>query len=1241
MSQPAQWAPDPSIRPVQINHGTSVLPWFSVTPFSPEPDMKWEAEAMDAPLGPDVTGGLSDTEAKFEPLDPEVTDGPVESEMTDEPLDTHTPEATDTHVGLYIPAGVLGKFSSKPRYPDSEIALLEKHEWIRTRSLDDSDNVQVFVLPNAPQKKPLKRGKRGESENILLTHLKFVMSMIDGSPKAWSGLVDAHAGLLANTQPDNEEESLYYIYNTLQEPKPNLDKITDLHSWRAMDGLLKNSVLGLKTKLHPFQRESAAVMVQREVQPALALDPRFQPWRGPTGLEFYYDKVSGSILRDKILYPEACGGILAESMGCGKTLISLAVILATRGHFPKIPVEYQNLDNPVRTKTGTLMEMTAAAAGRFSLPWKGYFDRKRAEGKHHINCEKACVAQSGSYNIPAKSNHQRAKSNFAESAKHLRLCSGTLVIVPDNLMDHWEREIATHTSNLKVRVLQNKDETPSTGELFGYDIVLFSKGRCSKENARFSKNGLKLDAPIFNLHWLRVIVDEGHNLAGKTTGMVDLLKNLNFERRWMISGTPLSEMYGVELSIASQEADTDDSESSPDNNEAAILQKGKKAGNAVKHEIRNLGKLGDMVHDFFSLKPWANNNQEWPRYTKVMGEDGILRKSPSLRATLQSLVVRHRYETVKREITLPPLYNKVVYLEPTFYDRLYINIFLFTLAVNAITSEREGPDYMFGESDEKNKKNKNKAKLSELIQNLRLAGFWWAGDDNVQSTVDIALEYLEENQEKMTVDDFNQLKRGIQIARKAINSTGWNGFKKMHELGVFVRHFPEHARNMWALDPTEADHEPLLMGITQARRAQQFVMKHLTTPDPADGLAGEGIKVRRELVQHSQTGTFAHNSAPESANPPVSKSRSKGNRQNQTFKKNIFRTLPMTSPLAQTKLEGVASAKLRYLLDQVLKFQKTEKIIIFYEHDNVASWVEQGLEVIAVKFRTYAGTASMGSNFKTKYLREFRETEEVRVLLMSVKQASHGLHIPEASRMYIVNPIWERNVESQAIKRAHRIGQKRPVFVETLVLGDTLEYRMLNRSKNMTAEETKQAGDNPLNDSTMSDIIKNEPFLPMPDEASAGMAPLTHPLGLFDQHRLPISDKDVSARGRKPARKPQNPRRVSESNADSDSTGLMGPPAKRQRIGFAERDQIMGEGVVDAVLAPLQTAPGSNLASRAGVPVLGPSQTGFEDRETVIGDSVEAFGASGSMRFVPIRPWPGLPANGVATRPSLFGPFQP
>jgi hypothetical protein len=255
-------------------------------------DVKFEApEAMDEPLNPFIP------EAN-EPLNPDVAD---------RPLETHSPEAADAHIDHYIPAGILRKYSCTHLYPDSEIALLEKHEWIRTRSFSDGGNVQVFVLPEAQQKKPILR-KRGDSEKTVRSALKLVMSMIDRSSEAWNGLAGARAGLHAKDQPDSEEESLYYIFNTLQEPALKLNHVTDLHSRNAMEELLGNSVRGLKTTLYEFQRESAAVMVQREAAPALTLDPRFQPWRGPTGSEFYYDKESGSILSYKILYPEACGG---------------------------------------------------------------------------------------------------------------------------------------------------------------------------------------------------------------------------------------------------------------------------------------------------------------------------------------------------------------------------------------------------------------------------------------------------------------------------------------------------------------------------------------------------------------------------------------------------------------------------------------------------------------------------------------------------------------------------------------------------------------------------------------------------------------------------------------------------------------------------------------------------------------------------------------------------------------------
>ncbi|KAJ5349607.1 hypothetical protein N7541_007334 [Penicillium brevicompactum] len=1092
---------------------------------------------------------------------------------------------TGKYRGPCIPVGSLSKSPmSDSYYPAADIAVLEKSRWILTNPLDYSDNIQVFVLPSDVHAASIQTKSRPKSK------IKALMSKIDTSSDAWDGLSDARPTQLGSLQLNLEEddESLWYIFNTLQDPNPDPSRMKSFHSRHAMEILLDesdNPVHGLNTALYPYQRRSAATMVQREAQPAMTLDPRLQALQGPTGKTFYYDKVDGTLLKGKRLYSEACGGILAESMGCGKTLICLAVILATRGHFPSIPIEYQTLQNPIRKHTGSLMQMAAATAGRFSVPWKLFFESLSREGEFHDNCVKACTEDPGSYIIPpdtTKNPPRNSTSTYTrDPAQEIRLCSGTIVIVPPNMVDHWESEIATHTSGLKVVALRkSSDKTPTVNELIDIDLLLFSRNRFEQEvpekkhvQAKRGKPAQE-DSPLLSLHWLRVIVDEGHNVAGQKTRLTDMLKRLHFERRWVISGTPSPGLYGVEVSLASQEADTSGTES-PGEATQAILNKRKRTGNAADNELKALDHLREMVIHFLDLRPWSSSSPgdsaNWTNYMKPIGADGKRRKAPSLRPTLQSLVVRHRKDVVDQEKPLPKLYNKVTLLKSTFYDKLSINMFLFSLAVNAITSERVGPDYMF---DTKNRKH-----LNQVIDNIRQAGFWWAGSTQASDSIDLARRYLETNQDKMAPSDRELLINGIGIATKAIESPSWRGFNSLHELGVFVENFPEDYRGSWAVTSGSYDN-PLLMGISQACKAQEFVTEHLRSPDPAEGLSGAGIKARGELTHQdgapSNRATDPANTPmvqrqlAQTAKPPSNKAPKK------TFEKNLFRSLPENSPLKQTRLVGIASAKLRYLLDRVLEFHKSEKIIIFYEDSNTAYWTAQGLELINVEFRIYANT--LKPQLRTNYLKIFRESEEVRVLLMDLGQASHGLHIAQASRVFIISPIWKPNIESQAIKRAHRIGQTRPVYVETLVLENTLEHRMLSRRKEMSEAELQLAEKGPLEDNTMSDIIQKEPFLPMDDEAASGMARLEIPTGFFDRHKLPIPDDEEVGRPSPRKRGSQNTLAGAQLDPTSGSGGE--PVPKRPRVGFAENAPI----VIDESSDSMQSAPMAT-ASPAFIPV--------------------------------------------------------
>jgi len=881
-------------------------------------------------------------------------------------------------------------------------------------------------------------------------------------------------------------------------------------------------------------------------------------------------------------------------MGCGKTLISLAVIWATRGHVPKIPIKYllteENDRTPVREKTGSLMEMAAAAAGRHSAPWKAFFQEKELEGSYHERCIQACKHNCGFYEIPPHQTRYQGRRSVSyprPPSKRIRLCTATIVIVPNNLVDHWQHEINHHTAGLNVLLLQRgTDVTPSADELLGYDIVLFSKSRFEKETGEPINNRrgkfVPMNSPLTELHWLRVIVDEGHNVAGSgsKTNMIHLLGQMHIERRWVISGTPSPGLYGVEISLASQEVATSDTES-PGDITANALQGRRKTGNAADNELKDLDRLRYMVTGFLELQPWSNSKDDdpadWTKYMKPIGPDGKRRKSPAIRATLQGLVVRHRLDTLNKEIELPDLYNRVVYLEPSFHDRISINLFLFGIAVNAITSERQGPDYMF---DPKNRKH-----LNQTINNLRSAGFWWAGSElNPQDSIDHALKYMDAKRKIMKPEDIDQLTKGMEIARMAMDSSSWREFKQLHELGVFLQKFPEENRAHWALD-RGSDTEPLLMGITQARRAQQFITQNLRSQDPTQGLSGAGIKVRGELERRDQRAPAK--GAPESANVSNSTTSTVTSGQlshspkprshkspKKTFKQNRTCTLPPDSPLMKTKFVATSSAKLTYLLDQVLRWHKEEKIIIFYDNSNSAFWIAEGIELLGIEFRIYAST--LKPELRTQYLEIFRESNDIRVLLMDLRQASHGLHIAQASRVYITNPIWQPNIESQAIKRSHRIGQTRPVHVETLVLRDTLEDRMLRRRKEMSEAEMQNAERSLLDDKAMKDIIQREPFLPMEDANGTRFAEamyLHQPTTFFDRHPLPIPDENNEGvpDGRRNLIKRSHP---PQSDADETDTGpdgpeLMGSPTpKRPRIGFATSVQVIEpetEGESDSV----------------------------------------------------------------------------
>jgi SNF2 family DNA or RNA helicase len=92
-------------------------------------------------------------------------------------------------------------------------------------------------------------------------------------------------------------------------------------------------------------------------------------------------------------------------------------------------------------------------------------------------------------------------------------------------------------------------------------------------------------------------------------------------------------------------------------------------------------------------------------------------------------------------------------------------------------------------------------------------------------------------------------------------------------------------------------------------------------------------------------------------------------------------------------------------------------------------------------------------------LDRFQRDRRKHVLLMSYGTGSVGLNLQFANYVFLFDRWWNPAVEDQAVNRAHRIGQRDPVFVTRFLTPDTIEARIaevLERKRRLFTELIEQ-----------------------------------------------------------------------------------------------------------------------------------------------------------------------------------------
>jgi superfamily II DNA or RNA helicase len=135
------------------------------------------------------------------------------------------------------------------------------------------------------------------------------------------------------------------------------------------------------------------------------------------------------------------------------------------------------------------------------------------------------------------------------------------------------------------------------------------------------------------------------------------------------------------------------------------------------------------------------------------------------------------------------------------------------------------------------------------------------------------------------------------------------------------------------------------------------------------------------------------------------------------------------------------SAKLDTLVDQLVEVVAAgHKALVFSQFTSLLAIVRQRLEREGIQYAYLDGS----TRDRATVVNRFQNDEAYPVFLLSLKAGGTGLNLTAAGYVFLLDPWWNPAVEAQAIDRAHRIGQTRPVMAYRLVAKDTVEERILD-----------------------------------------------------------------------------------------------------------------------------------------------------------------------------------------------------
>lgn len=239
----------------------------------------------------------------------------------------------------------------------------------------------------------------------------------------------------------------------------------------------------------------------------------------------------------------------------------------------------------------------------------------------------------------------------------------------------------------------------------------------------------------------------------------------------------------------------------------------------------------------------------------------------------------------------------------------------------------------------------------------------------------------------------------------------------------------------------------ILSTCCQAAYCRSCVMEYLTTS------AGIGTGTPCPSCRRPFSIDFNQSQQPEEYNDyTLSSSKSKAAKADDAMPSlKDLKHVTTSSILRRINLaEFATSTKIEALVEDLVKMRQTSpgsKAIVFSQFVNMLDLIrwrlhsdpflsDLGLGVVTLQ-------GSMDVKIRDANLKAFREDNNVRVLLISLKAGGVALNLTVANYIYLMDPWWNPAAEMQAIDRTHRMGQYRPIRAVRFIAENTVEERIL------------------------------------------------------------------------------------------------------------------------------------------------------------------------------------------------------